>query len=283
MLPLPGWLQQCHIRLWWTKVKLVWSSFATAACVFWVFFFFMHPLQLQQSKFAVVPNICLGHSRFTTFVLYSYCYIAVWHTFFIIPTFFYFYLNLWDWTYYFTEMGCELRQHKDALFACSLTPEFSKNQTVAYFPWRWLTFKLFELDAQKLPALCLMNDDAERQGERTEKKMSGIQFSSEAVGFLLQDSGHDWHPYTGCGSCVHVHACTFSWVKTTSVNVGDYIVSGLALPAVLSCLKHNKLRPSFRDGLKEWGHILGKTNLLQFNDPVCQMKICVWPKKMNRK
>lgn len=56
-------------------------------------------------------------------------------------------------------MACELRQHKDAL-ACSLTLEFSKNQTVAYFPWRWLTFKLFELDAQKLPALCLMNDDS---------------------------------------------------------------------------------------------------------------------------
>lgn len=156
---------------------------------------------------------------------------------------------------------------------------------MAYFPWRWLTFKLFEHDAQKLPALCLMNDDAGKtETEKGQKKrwvecslaqrQSVFHFRIVAMIDTLN---------TGCGSCVHVHACTFSWVKATSVNVGDYIVSGLALPAVLSCLKHNKLRPSFGDGLKEWGHIWGKTNLLQFNDPVCQMKICVWPKKMNHK
>lgn len=156
---------------------------------------------------------------------------------------------------------------------------------MAYFPWRWLTFKLFEHDAQKLPALCLMNDDAGKtETEKGQKKrwvecslaqrQSVFHFRIVAMIDTLN---------TGCGSRVHVHACTFSWVKATSVNVGDYIVSGLALPAVLSCLKHNKLRPSFGDGLKEWGHIWGKTNLLQFNDPVCQMKICVWPKKMNHK
>lgn len=134
----------------------------------------------------------------------------------------------------------------------------------------------------KSPLFCLMSDEARKteNGVKRLKKMSGMQFDSEAASVWPQAGGCDWQPTVA--ACVYLLVRSAE-VRVPCVNVGINTVSGWVSPPVLSSPKHNQLRPSFRDMLKEWGHVWGETHLLERDDPLSELKIfCLTQKVLSQ-